>query len=222
MIVEYGGKVKKRSIDIIRIIVIIAVGAVIISGIGVINKNRELKKLQKAEENTVAVIKAAKKKYDGESKENEDVSKWQNLDAKELDVKNKPETGTYTIIIYDDHVEVLVTNLKFDNLYCQYDGEKVECSEKKVKEKIQESNKDDNHIEEEIPKEDGGGISIDGDYDNEEDDMGGTGVEDDENSNTGSILDKDEDINNGETISGEKENINGGGTSDVPKADINR
>ena len=121
-----NGKTK----NIIRLIVIIIMAVIIIFAVKIINKNNEMTKMKEAKDNTEIVIKAAKKKYQEENKDN---NNWIDVDATKLDVKNKPESGTYTVVNRDNKILVTATNLKFDKYYCQYDGEKATCSKKAVK-----------------------------------------------------------------------------------------
>ena len=117
-----------------RLIIIIVVVILCIILLPMIIKHENNNKLNEAIENTKEVVKAAKKEYE-KAYEYDGIGSlsFVDVDATKLDVKNKPESGTYTVVNRDNKILVTATNLKFDKYYCQYDGEKATCSKKAVK-----------------------------------------------------------------------------------------
>ena len=122
----------------IIIIVIVIAGIILVPKM--IKSSNESKE-NEAIEYTKKVVEAAKKEYE-KAYEYDGIGSltFVNADATKLDVKNKPESGTYTIVTKDNKIFITTTNLKFGKYYCQYDGEKATCDKKKVQ--IDES-KDD-------------------------------------------------------------------------------
>lgn len=127
------------EINLKRFIIIIVVIVISIILIPKIIKSSNESKTNEAIEYTKKVVEAAKKEYE-KAYEYDGIGSltFVNVDATTLDVKNKPESGTYTVVTRDNKIFVTTTNLKFGKYYCQYDGANATCDKKKVEVKEDE------------------------------------------------------------------------------------
>ena len=106
-------------IELLAVIVILAIIALIATP-AVLNIIEDSKKAA-AERSTEAAVKSAEIQYMAKLAKGENVVSPLEIQAADLDVDNKPKSGTVTVTASGTNVTVTAEDLEFDSYLCDYD-----------------------------------------------------------------------------------------------------